>query len=165
MAFEAENPTRRYKHFRPRQAARGGVGAVTPTNYATFALFNNSTASQLLIVRAVSYGINSAPVQWGMIEARLTGTPGQTGNYFPSMGELPGLVDFSDQPAILPGDYVDGYSLETSVSLAPFPFPLAVIEPGWSFFIQATSMGNPSAAGFIWEAIFPEELDYVWSFE
>lgn len=165
MAFEAENPTRRYKHFRPRQAARGGVGEVTPTNYATFALFNNSTASQLLIVRGVSYAIGSRPPQWGMIEERLTGTPGQTGNYFPSMGALPGLVDYSDQPAILPGDFVDGYSGATNASLPPLPFPLAVIEPGWSFFIQGMITGGGSSAGFIWEAIFPEELDYVWSFE
>lgn len=165
MAFEAENPTRRYKHFRPRQAARGGVATVVPTNYATFALFNNSTASQLLIVRAVSYGINGAPAQWGMFMGRLTGTPGQTGNYFPSMGELPGLVDYSDQPAILPGDFVDGGSQTTLTSIPPLPFPLAVIEPGWSFFVQGTLKSFNSTAGFIWEAIFPEELDYVWSFE
>jgi hypothetical protein len=165
VAFEGENPTRRYKHFHPRQAKRGGFPTSAATNYATGALFNDSP-NQLLILRLVLLGTQGSDFMVsGMHDGRLAGTPGSVGNYVPSLGNLPGLVDFSDQAAALSYDFpLYDAAIDSAPELKP-TWPLAVIEPGWSFFVQATSTGDSIYASFIWEAIYPEELDYTWSFE
>jgi hypothetical protein len=44
----------------------------------------------------------------------------------------------------------------------PHDFPMAIIPPGWSFTVQDPVSTEVCALSFFWEAIFAEELDYLW---
>src|SRR5262249_60582120 len=49
--IELYNPTRRFKHFRPREAVRALKATAVPTNRATVSIFNNTTGPRVLVVR------------------------------------------------------------------------------------------------------------------
>jgi len=162
--MEGDPGTRRYKWFRPRQAARGGVPLTTATNYATTALYNNSTGSTVLVVRdwqCSQGGDGNYTAQFGYYQGRLTGTNYPATPLFPGDAVPNGLVDYSDQPHILPAEYANCGWITLS-AYWPHDFPFAILPPGWSLFLQAPAKTTILSFGIVWECVSIDELDYFY---
>jgi hypothetical protein len=39
---------------------------------------------------------------------------------------------------------------------------MAVLAPGWSLYVYPVNSATAAVVNFFWEAIFAEELDYIW---
>jgi hypothetical protein len=158
--MEGENPTRRYKWFRPRQAARGFADTNAGSNFPTYYLFNNSTAAQYLVVRAISgqfgNGLALAYVQGNPGVALGTITP-----LIPGTAALPGLLTFLDAAAaITPDGGGPSYQTATQGTSWNHEFPIAILPPNWSLAIADLGGSQPRAVSVFWEAIFADELDF-----
>lgn len=147
--------TRQYKWFRPRQAMRGGYQVASSTNHATWALYNNGTGAQVLMVRSAGATANGEPVI-----ASLQGTNGThlgTEHHFIT-GDAPGpgQVFYVDQVASITPD--GGVPIPCSFS----DLPIAVLLPGWSLLMQDNNppLTVPSCGSFVWEYITIDQLDY-----
>jgi hypothetical protein len=162
---ESENPTRRYKWFRPRQAARATYYNPGFTNFfATVDLYNNSTGPYYLVVRALRISSFSGALQGTLYYAR-----GQTtGSYkngvplVPSSATPPGLVG---QAAIAAIPANQDFAFEQAASVDNFwnhDFPLAVLEPGGALVCSNKVVTVDLQVAFIWEYITADELDFIW---
>lgn len=170
--MEGENPTRRYRWFRPRQAVRGYGESTTQLHYTTMSLYNDSTAAELLVVRHYTVqGVQDSQFQIGVVQGALgspaggqTGAPGPfVGNYLNQTGKRAGVINFLDDPLARDGDFftvVDGPNLFTSRWDHDFPF--AVLLPHESLFFQNATPGNEIQLALVWESIFPDELDFAY---
>ncbi|HEY2108236.1 MAG TPA: hypothetical protein VGH29_20725 [Candidatus Binataceae bacterium] len=160
---EFENPTRRYKWFRPRQAARG-YGFIGATNTPIVSLFNDSTGPELLVVRALRV-VSST----GALSTSDFAQQGELGTEYgqpvlplvPSMAAPPGTIYVADVTSV---PQINGYNFTGPQSIDVFweqDFPLAVIEPGWSYGLIG-SIGKNLQVSFVWEHIFADELDFYY---
>lgn len=157
---EGENPTRRYKSFRPHQASRGGITATqTAVNFATVSLFNSSTATQLLVLRSCGAAFSAGNILRGYNQGPLGSHQGTEFPLFPDVGSFPGQIYFQDAAAVLPrmipwvigGDTAD-YG----------PLPIAILPPRWSFVLQSDTAGvSITYADFMWEAVWSDQLDFL----
>lgn len=159
--MEGVNPTRRYKWFRPRQAVRAHFLTVTPANWATLALFNNSTGSQLLVVR--DYGIDPFSTAAGVIffQQGKFGTlqAGDVTPIVPSGGALPGQFYYDDEATARSTAQIGAVSGTPQQWVHDFPF--WIIEPNWSLVFQSNTIGQAVGVFVGYEAIFADELDYA----
>jgi hypothetical protein len=159
--MEGENPTRRYKWFRPRQAARGYASPAAPANKQTILLNNSSGAEKYLIVRAFFVRqANNDDIGVGYVNGTLSGTAAQQGNLFPGDGSLPGAVYTLDDATTRSYDFQITPSQNTFWWQHDFPF--AVLQPGQSLLLQDTTAAHAMAVAFFWEAVFPAELDWLY---
>lgn len=157
--MEGENPTRRYKSFRPRQAMLGSYLSTAPTHTATISLFNNSTGAQYLVVRDLFIPtVSAAPAFVSQQQGQIGTTAGLQQPVVSSNAALPGLVFFNDTTTVYNSAWL------WSNGSFSHEFPLAVLLPGWSFVVQARTGAQALAVGFIWEAIFADELDFAFEF-
>ena len=162
--MEGDTGTRRYKWFRPRQAARGGVPTTTASSahFATIGLFNSSTGPTVLVVRDWSAWLPSSTivVLTGYNQGRLSGTNYPASRLFPGDPSPAGLLDYSNQAGKLAGDY----TLEASLNwiMWTHDFPIAVVPPGWTLFFQHQSAANPLAVSLLWEEVSIDELEYFY---
>jgi hypothetical protein len=161
MPGEFDNPARRYKWFRPRQANRGVISLAGPTNSATLSLFNNSTGAHLLVVRAWSVAPTTA---MQVLIASQRGPQGSAGGVV-----TPIVAGEAAQAGAL-------YSLDTATALTPDwiapvqtnwatwaqDFPFAIVMPGWSLSFQDSTAAETMYLAIFWEAILPDELDFMW---
>jgi len=159
--MEGENPTRRYKWFRPRQAACAAAANVTTADYGTFFLFNNSQGSHYLVVVDAFLPIGSA------IGARIKKSQGFSGSianptypFIAGEATLPGLLYYSDEATAFT-DY-DQLAQTYNPAFNNMVVPRAVIPPGWSWVVGSPSHGVEVSISVLWEAIFPDELDWLW---
>lgn len=158
------NPARRYKWFRPRQAARGGIAynAGAASKFTTGALFNSSTGRALLVVRnwhVYQSGVNGS--HFGYYNGRLTGTNYPAQSFFPGDSAPAGLVDGSQQAAALAlTEYQIGGNDVTNSW--PSTLPFAVLAPGWSLVCQAVNSNSAMLVSFLWEEVAIDELDYFY---
>lgn len=157
---EGENPNRRYKWFRPRNAARGVITLTGPTNNATLSLFNNSTGPHVLIVRAFMVSMTTAHLA---LVARQQGAQGTQG------GQVVPLVAGEGARA---GQL---YSLDTATALTPdylvpaqfnwpafgLDLPFEVLLPQWSLSFQDTTAAETMRLAVLWEAVQADQLDYL----
>ena len=158
------NPARRYKWFRPRQAARGGVPKTTPSagTFFTVSLYNSSTGATVLVLRDWSIsGAGANLTALGYNKGRLTGTNYPAQSFFPGDSAPAGLVDYQAAAAALTGDYYTTLN-STAGGLWPHDFPFAIVPPGWAFFMCITIAAAFGQAGFLWEEISIDELDYFY---
>lgn len=161
--MEGENPTRRYKWFRPRQAAQTG-GGITPTNFGAVGLFNDSIGDRVLVVRSIratSDGVNIEAQTYNLHGHLSTIQAGQI-PVMSSTPQIPGTLYMQDL-ASLPSNL--GYQFSAVIngdSYWPHDFPFAVIEPGWSLVAVNEQQGKSTTVSFMWEAIYIEELDFFW---
>jgi len=150
---EGDPGTHRYKWFRPRQAARGGVPqtSVAGGKFGTVSLYNSSTGPTVLVVRDwVLYSSDSKAAIFGYNQGRLSGTNYPSVPMFPGDGARAGLVDYQAANAALTGDY----QINTATGVPFFwshDFPFAVIPPGWALFVSQKTAAKIIAEGFIWE--------------
>lgn len=161
--MEGENPTRRYKWFRPRQAARG-FAIVQPTNYAAVGLFNNSTGPQYLVVRAMRIYDDTGVLfaQDYNLRGHLTSISQTSIPIVSSTPQIPGQVYYDDLAAFPDNT---GYQFDGPKDTDVYweqPFPLAVIEPNWSYVVVNATTGDVTQVAFIWEAVDPDELDFLY---
>lgn len=158
--MEGENPTRRYRSFRPRQAARGVITLTGPTNNATLSLYNNSSGVHVLVVRAFMV---SSTVAHLVLVARQQGAQGASGGTI-----VPGVTGDGARAGLL-------YSLDTATAITPdylvpsqfnwpafgLEFPFEVLQPGWSLTFQDTTAAETMRLAVIWEAVQADQLDFL----
>lgn len=162
MDTELYNPTRRYKHFRPRQALRGSKAVAAPTNHATFSLFNDTTGPYVLVVRDfLVQGTANDLVGTAYVNAQVGSSQGLVQPFLPTAGKQNGLFASIDTATVYPADYIIALS-----SLGAFEwyhdFPYGVVEPGWSLVFQAATIAHATTVSVVWEAILIDELDFFW---
>jgi hypothetical protein len=164
--FEYENPTRRYKWFRPRQAARGYLLDTSGISHPTGGLYNNSTGAHVLIVRElISTALPSVTgnVGWAYVQ----GMPGTVGGtvtpLIPMQGALPGQLWSADLAFYYTPDFLPpAVAGSGNFSYWGHEFPLAVLPPGWSIALAGALASGDVVLSVMWEAIYPEELDYLY---
>ena len=165
-SFEGENPTRRYKWFRPRQAMRGYI-TVSPNNDGTLSLFNNSSGTHLLVVRALSMGwiggTNGLNVGTFYNQGALGTVGGVVQPLLPSGAALPGLLYSLDDTTnrVARWDYLNQPGLTETLGWWQHDFPFAILEPGWALCAHFVA-GTKLTFSAMWEAIYPEELDWLY---
>lgn len=159
MHGEFENPERRYRGFRPRQAYTSALAVSAPASHAIHSLYNNSSGSQWIVLRRIVAQSVSSP------QGRLfQGTRGSNSG---------AVTPITANEAIGPGQhfYLDGalgvatYLFNvpgTTGALWTHDFPACVLPPGWSFGLEDPTSTEAMAVSFFWEAVFAEELDYPW---
>lgn len=157
---EGLNPTRRYKWFRPRQAA-WLFGSFTATvNLSDIVLYNNSTGAQVIVVRDIYLilGNNGQPLLMKPVQ-------GQFATLDSSFVPFP-VVPSGPRP---PGQI---FTLDDATALSKVPeinsvaggpiwnhdFPLWVLEPNWSLILQCAA---GFAVSFLYEYLTIDELDYA----
>lgn len=158
---EYQNPTRRYKAFRPRQAYRGVITLATPTNNATLSLYNSGSGPQVLVVRAFTVAPTTAK---SVFIAREKGSQGSSGGLIqPVMGATPagpGQLFSLDTATALTPDYLA--TPQSNSPIWPYEFPVDVLVPGHSLVFQDTTAAEAFSLAILWEAITVEELDFAW---
>ncbi len=160
--MEGDPGTRRYKWFRPRQAARGGIVSHTPTNFGTVSLYNPSTGPHVLVVRTWRHqAAANITYVWGYNNGRLSGTAGNVAPLFPGDAKPQGLVDYQDAAATITGDFEEK-SVASGLLFWPHNFPFACIPPGWCLFVQGQSSASPIDCSFEWEAVEIDELEFYY---
>jgi hypothetical protein len=159
---EFYNPTRRYKHFRPREAALALKVQGTPTNNATIGLFNNSTGPRVLVVRDFTLNGTAADVVSMSYAAGAVGTSqGLVRSMLPSQAAPSGLLASIDTATAYPGDYQLALS-SLGIFIWQHDFPFAVVEPNWSLVFQCNTAAHALTCSVVWEAISIDELDWFW---
>jgi hypothetical protein len=174
--FEYENPTRRYKWFRPRQACRALAGGTEGDTDNAYGLLNNSTGAQLIVVRGIEvqvYANGFSIWQLGVIQGTLgsqgnglapqisplvTGQSGYPGSLWSATAATAPATDY-----MLRQDAVFGVTQSYSSAYWPYDFPAAVLQPGWSVFVydENAQQVNQMVA-FLYEWLYPDELDFFW---
>ncbi len=155
--MEGENPTRRYKLFRPRQAAFGSFLSGTPTNKQSTSLFNNSTGEFYLAVRDLTIPLLNGSAAFISVQQGSIGShSGVEQPIVASAAALPGQVFSSDTATSFNSAWLYGNGAWAH------DYPIAILPPGWSLMVQCRIGAQAMAVGFIWEAIYPDELDFMW---
>jgi hypothetical protein len=159
---EGENPTRRYKWFRPRQAARGYADSGVTANFGTVSLFNDSLGSHYLVVRSFFAGHNSGDNAVLSVSQGVLGTvvAGATQSIVAGDAKLPGALYIATPAAALSAPLISSNSSQDPSLYAGFP--LVVLLPGWSLVEQPANGAARMDGFFLWEAIFADELDFMW---
>ena len=156
------NPGRKYRSFRPRQAARGMKALSTVTNFATFFLNNNTTGAQLLVVRDLTInGQAAGNVAASYVLGPLGTGPGKVQQMVPSNPVQVGVLTSADQTTNYPGDYLAALS-STGVWEWEHDFPFAVLEPNWTLVLMSLSLGQAASVAAVWETVYEDQLDYAW---
>lgn len=159
--MEGENPTRRYKWFRPRQAA----WAYTPTqsapvNFGAIALYNNSSGVHLLVVRNFYNNLDSTSAYNVFRRQSNAGTvlPNAIFRLIPGEAAPPGQLIFSDEALVTTGIIAD-----TNVTSIPWGSvaPMMILPPGWAIVMQARTQAQGVGFGYLYEFLEPDELDYA----
>lgn len=159
--MDGDNPTRRYKWFRPRQAARGSLTTDAPTNKATVSLFNDSKGSYVLVVRA--FTVDSAaghPIAAGYLQGAQGSAAGTVSPLWAGEATMRGSLYYLDTATALTPDW----TFETGINqgYVAYPFPFAIIPPGWNLTFQNTTATEALTVNILWEAVFPDELDWLY---
>lgn len=159
---ELYNPTRRYKHFRPREAARGLKATTVPTNRATISIFNNSTGPRILVLRDFTLnGTAADTVNTSYQPGQIGSSQGLVASMLPSQPSPGGLIASIDTATVYPGDYQLALS-SLGIFVWQHDIPFGVVEPGFSLVFQVNVAAHALAVAAIWEAVSIDELDWFW---
>ena len=159
--MEFENPTRRYKWFRPRQAARGEIG-ISAVNYATAQLYNDSSGPSILVVRdlrVIDESGNSRQ-QLYYSQTKLSINNGTKTPLMPGEAAPAGLLGTQDLPALATFDFM--FADGTDVGSWIHDFPLAIIPPGWALNAQIGTLAHLLYISVVWEVVSIDELDFIY---
>jgi hypothetical protein len=141
---------------------RGEVSGAA--HFATVSLYNNSTGAQVLVVRDLHVDSNGEPIGTGYVSGTIGTHTGLEASLLVGDAIKPGLVYTLDDTTLLSYDW--GSTNGTAVDAWwPHDFPFAVIQPGWSLFVQCNNRGATPAdyiVSFAWEAITSDELDFLY---
>jgi hypothetical protein len=156
---ETQNPTRRYKHFRPRQATFGQRATGTPTNLATVSLFNNSPGPQALMVRDVNLSSTAGDlIRAAYVPGAVGTTSGIVSQMIPTDGLQAGFLASIDTATVFNGFYI-----VTAVQGAftwYHDFPFAIVPVGFSLVFQNTTAAHAMSVALIWETVAEDQIDF-----
>jgi len=162
--FEGDNPTRRYKWFRPRQAAIGSTIITGGASYRGSELYNGSSTYYLVVRDALVWcgigGIQAAFATGPQTDASGTAYQG------PIVSDAAVIAGTLYAGSVAAGRLSPAlfYYTQSLFEWTSHDFPLAVIGPNSSLVFQG-AYGNSTAEidHIMWEAIYPDELDYMFS--
>ena len=145
------------------RAAWGHFITQATANHNTWALKNNAPTVELLLLWRLIQDTNNFGDSWNFsVTQNLTlltpvsGTP-----VIPTDPTPPGQIGYVNTIASLPNNFQ--MTPNSIFELFPNVYPFAVIPPGWAFCIQdSTALGGPIGASAFWEAITPEEFEYLY---
>jgi hypothetical protein len=122
-----------------------------PTNNATHQLWNNSTASDVLVVRGFQGVTANADWLYSQITSTKYGSPiGVVHHLIADHAPGPGLHYYADSATALPAiDYV-AHSYFASTSW-PYGFPVCILQPGFGLAVQASGAAHVMQLAFVWE--------------
>jgi hypothetical protein len=158
--MEGDNPTRKYKWFRPRQAWYGRAQANGPTNYGTVSLFNDTLGSELIVLRHVAF------LNMGNVRIAMFHQPGAQGTFasnglplVPGTAKRAGGIYTSDQAT----NQSTGLYFDCNTNQVEWrhDFPIAIVPPQYSVSFQCQTAATTTTVTFMWEAILEDELDYL----
>jgi hypothetical protein len=158
--MEGENPSRRYKWFRPRQAYRGYI-LLAATHLWTLSLYNSGSSPKILVPRHfLPYDTSSTLVDIALQR----GTQGNSGGTIsPVVPDTPtgnGTLYSLDTTTAVTPDYFMTTNVLASTGW-PLTIPFQVIQSGWSLTFQGSVAGKTGILAILWEEITMDELDYL----
>lgn len=129
-------------------------------NWATVGLFNNSLGAYYLIVRSIRVSCTTTEgVGLSYQNSKVGTAAGIIENMIPTGATPPGQIAAIDSAVQFPPDY-SLQIIANQDAFLPHDFPIAVIEPGWSFVLQDLDKTFNLIASIIYEYITPDELDF-----
>lgn len=157
---ELHNPKRPYLGFHPRQSYRGAITITTPTNSGTVALYNTSSASQILVVRDFLVVTTVAHL---VAVALVSGTLGTSGGAIATVyaggAAGPGQLQSLDTATLITADYY--VPAQSNWPQMNHDFPFQFLPPGWSLQFQDTTAAETLRLAISWEAVTPDEIDFM----
>jgi len=145
--------------FNPYYGMRGGAAATGGmAQNAAVALYNDTTGAELLAVLLLMVASGIGEYQQ---VGSLQGTIGSlVGHGIPVVsGDTPraGAI-YSTTNATVPttADFTVA-SLDAAITLPPH-YPLAIVQPGWSFVVYNQTAGDSTTVGFYWQIVHPEDI-------
>jgi hypothetical protein len=159
MDDDFQNPRRAYRGFHPRQAASSAFYPGAPTTNATHQLFNNSSGAQWLILRNIHF-ISVGSLSGGLHQSAVGAISGAVQPIIPTEAGLPGQHWYIDGTITNPVSYT--FPQSTTSTPWPHDYPIALIPPGWAFWVQDRTAADACVGGFFWEAVNSEEVDFDW---
>lgn len=155
------NPTRPYKYFRPRQAARGNVNLASSVNFATCLLTNASTGAFYLVLREWRLSSGAAnTVRVASTKALTATATGVTVPMVPDMAAPDGVMGSVDAATQIVADYRIVIPAGAD-QWYQHDYPFGVIPPQWSLAFQAQTAAQALVLSAVWESVAEEELDSV----
>ena len=162
MPYDYENPGRKYKHFRPRQAVRAMKTLATPTNHATFSIFNDSTAPYVIALRDFTvFGTAGDLIASSFTAGQVGSSAGLMAPLMSNEAQQNGRIASIDSATVYPGDYAMALSAQ-GIWYWTHDFPFAVIGPGWSLILQNGTIAHTTTVSAVWESIQIDQLDYFY---
>ena len=161
---EGLQPTRQYKWFRPRQAARFAFTTPVPVHKATLYLFNDSQGPLWIVVREF-YGLGTDFIAPGLGVVQGKAGTIQNNVIIPVvLGDsiLAGQLYYADTATVITPNVIN---LVTNVSVFLNFFPLVVLAPGWSLVVQDGTDAISMSVTLMWECIYPDQLDAFGEFD
>jgi hypothetical protein len=144
-----------------RRCARGSLKSFgNPAQYSQVALFNNSPAQDLLLVRGIFVGFAAdyppALFYIGGLQGASpsAGVPIVTGD-----AALPGQLTAYQTSTVPPADFYMAPVATQNSSAWSADFPIAVLQPGMSLVVSMIDPNLQVYAGFYWQAIHQNDLD------
>lgn len=140
------------------QRASVAITAVA-AQFATFALFNNSTGAQLLALRYLFASATTGALinVFYTQNSALFPSPKIGTAIWPGTGVGPGQVSSSNQAAATAGDSVIPQNILPPIALEA-SYPIAVLPPGWAFILQDPTANTGWTATFLWDWFAPDEV-------
>jgi len=155
-----ENPTRKYKYFRPRQAFRGTAN-LTPTNLPSFALYHTGLNATVLIVRYWELTLAAAATVLTAIQRGVYGNKVMTGvGIVPETAAPAGNVNSLDTATAITGDASPAVVPPVYGWIQDYPF--TVLQPGCSLIVQGQTVAQAARVTFFWEEILIDQLDFLY---
>lgn len=151
-----------HDYRRPRfdvlHAMRGGYVSATPTNLATFTLYNNGKLGELLAVWVFVCTDNAGnPVNLGVYKGQIGSVVGAPAPLVTEQQPAIGEMCFADTATVYAADTPSG-AAESTFGVGIARWPIAVLTPGWSLFAQDTVAANALYCAVWWTEITMEDL-------
>lgn len=160
--WEGVNPTRRYRWFRPRQAAWAAASTTSATNRPVVFLYNNSP-NQYIVIRSVLVSpAQNGTVNGAIVQGGNTGTPSNAVvPFIGAEGLPPGQLFVQDTTDVTPFIFSFTPSVNVLTQLMPI-YPLAILPFGYSLRVWLLLNTQTITVSYLYEHIYPDELDFFW---
>ncbi len=147
-----------YPRFNPYRAMRGGLLAGSPTNLGTLSVFNDSTGADLIAIWGVlSTEAITLQQAFGATQGALGAATGTMQSYITGEPRKAGQLNYLDTTTVLAPSLVLNGVYSQSVTILP-PVPLAILQPGWSCYVQNQNAARVLSVSFLWQAVHIEDL-------
>lgn len=152
-------------HPNPYRMMKGATIGGTSANHYSVSLYNDSSGPELLIVWDATEGITVTDILYcrtvqgiqGTLVTAATTPSGVVTRVVAGEAPLSGLFYYADLAAFISPDVYLSVAVNSKTNTGRWP--LAVLQPGWSFQAQGVqSAGQQFAFSFTWESVHIEDL-------